>query len=331
MLGIRRRDLITLLGGTAATWPFTARAQQSAIPVVGFLGGETADLYAPRLRAFHEGLRETGFVEGRNLSLEYRWAEGRYDRFPALLADLTSRKVAVIVAVAGNPPALAAKAATSTIPILFVTSDDPVATGLVASLSRPSGNITGVTSLAVELGAKQLEVLHELVPTARIIALLVNPTSPNRANTLSRELQAVARIRGVELHVLEASNESDLDKAFATLPAMRADALVVGADPFFNSRPQQLAALAARHATPTMYPYRDYVAAGGLISYGDSVTDLYRRVGGYVVRILKGEKPADLPVQRSTKIELFINLKTSNALGITVPVTLLGRADEVIE
>jgi putative ABC transport system substrate-binding protein len=331
MLGISRRDLIALLGGTAATWPFMARAQQSAIPLIGFLGAESADLYAARLRAFHESLREMGFVEGRNVALEYRWAEGRYDRFPALLADLISRKVAVIVAVAGNPPALAAKAATSTIPILFVTSDDPVATGLVASLSRPSGNITGVTSLAVELGAKQLDVLHELVPTAHTIALLVNPTSPNRADILSRELQAVARIRGVELHVLQASNESDLDTAFAALPKLRAEALVVGADPFFNSRPQQLAALAARHGVPTMYPYRDYVAAGGLISYGDSVTDLYRRVAGYAVRILKGEKPADLPVQRSTKIELFINLKTSNALGITVPVTLLGRADEVIE
>jgi putative tryptophan/tyrosine transport system substrate-binding protein len=331
MLGIRRRDLITLLGGTAATWPFMARAQQSAIPLIGFLGAESADLYAARLRSFHEGLRETGSVEGRNLALEYRWAEGRYDQFPALLADLISRKVAVIVAVAGNPPALAAKAATSTIPILFVTSDNPVATGLVASLSRPGGNITGVTSLAVELGAKQLDVLHELVPTARIIALLVNPTSPNRADTLSRELQTVARIRGLELHVIQASSESDLDAAFATLPGLRADALVVGADPFFNSRPQQLATLAARQGVPTMYPYRDYVAAGGLISYGDSVTDLYRKVAGYAVRILKGEKPADLPVQQSTKIELFINLKTSNALGIAVPVTLLGRADEVIE
>jgi putative ABC transport system substrate-binding protein len=331
MLGISRRDLIALLGGSAATWPFMARAQQSAIPLIGFLAAESADLYAARLRAFHEGLRETGFVEGGNVALEYRWAEGRYDRFPALLADLISRKVAVIVAVAGNPPALAAKAATSTIPILFVTSDDPVATGLVASLSRPSGNITGVTSLAVELGAKQLEVLHELVPRARTIALLVNPTNPNRADTLSRELQAVARIRRVELHVIQAGSESDLDTAFATLPGLRADALVVGADPFFNSRPQQLAALAARYATPTMYPFRDYVAAGGLISYGDSVTDSFRRVGGYAVRILKGEKPADLPVQRSTKIELFINLKTSNTLGITVPVTLLGRADEVIE
>jgi putative ABC transport system substrate-binding protein len=327
---VKRRALITLLGGAAA-WPLAARAQQAAIPVIGFLGAESADLYAVRLRAFHEGLRETGFVEGRNVALDYRWAEGRSERLGALAAELVSRKVTLIVAVAGNLPALAAKAATSTIPILFVTSDDPVATGLVASLSRSGGNITGVTSLAVELGVKQLEVLHELVPTAHTIALLVNPTSPTRADTLSRALQAAARIRGVELHVIQASSESDLDTAFATLPGLRADALVVGADPFFNSRPKQFAALAARHAVPTMYPFRDYVAAGGLISYGDSLTDSYRIVGGYAGRILKGEKPADLPVQQSTKIELFINLKTANALGITVPITLLGRADEVIE
>ena len=327
---MRRRNFISLVGGAVA-WPVAARAQQPATPVIGFLGAESADLYAVRLRAFHEGLRETGFVEGRNVALEYRYAEGRSERLSALVAELVSPKVTLIVAVAGNPPALAAKAATSTIPILFVTSDDPVATGLVASLSHSGGNITGVTSLAVELGVKQLEVLHELVPTARTIALLVNPTSPTRADTLSRGLQAAARIRGVELHVIQASSESDLDTAFATLPKLRADALVVGADPFFNSRPQQFAALAARHAVPTMYPFRDYVAAGGLISYGDSLTDSYRIVGGYAGRILKGEKPADLPVQQSTKIELFINLKTANALGITVPITLLGRADEVIE
>ena len=328
---IRRRDFITLLGGAAGTWPFMARAQQSVIPVIGFLGAESADLYAVRLRAFHEGLQALGWIEGRTVTIEYRWAEGRFERFSALVAELVSRKVTLIVAVAGNPPALAAKAATSTIPILFVTSDDPVATGLVGSLSRPGGNITGVTSLAVELGAKQLQVLHELVPTTRTLALLVNPTNPTRADTLSRELQAAARIRGVELHVIQASSERDLDTAFATLPGLRADALVVGADPFFNSRPKQLAALAARHAVPTMYPFRDYVAAGGLISYGDSLTDSYRILGGYADRILKGEKPADLPVQQSTKIELFINLKTAKALGLTVPLTLQVAADEVIE
>jgi putative tryptophan/tyrosine transport system substrate-binding protein len=331
MLGIRRREFITLLGGATAAWPLAAGAQQAAMPVIGFLGSESPGLFAGRLPAFREGLRETGYAEGRNVAFEFRWAEGRNERFPALLADLVSRKVTLIAAFPGNPIALAAKIATSTIPILFVTSADPVAAGLVASLSHPGGNITGVTSLAVELGAKQLEVLHELVPTARAIALLVNPIDHPRADTLVRELQAAARIRGVELHVLHASNESELDTVFATFRGLRADVLVVGADPFFNSRTEQFAALAARHAVPTIYPFRDYVMAGGLMSYGSSLADSFHLVGTYAGRILKGEKPADLPVQQISKIELVINLKTANALGITFPLTLLGRADEVIE
>jgi putative ABC transport system substrate-binding protein len=327
---MKRRNFIMLLGGAAA-WPLAARAQPPAMPVIGFLGSESLDLYEGRLRAFHQGLRETGFVEGRNVAFEYRWAEGEYGRFPTLLADLVSRRVAVIAAFAGTPPALAAKAATATIPIVFVTAGDPIAAGLVSSLSRPGGNITGVTSLAVELGQKQLEVLTELVPAATVIALLVNPANPGNAETLSRELQAAARIRGVGLHVLHASTESDLDTVFATLPRLRAGALVIGSDPLFNSRPQQLAALAARHAVPTMYPFREYVIAGGLVSYGDSFTETYRLVGAYAGRILKGEKPADLPVQQSTTAELFINLNTAKALGVTVPLTLRVRADEVIE
>ena len=328
---MRRREFITLIGGATAAWPLAAGAQQAAMPVIGFLGTASPDLYASRLRAFQQGLREAGFVEGRNVAFEYRWAEGRYDRFPALLADLISRKVTVIGAFAGNPPALAAKAATTTIPILFVTAGDPVADGLVASLSRPGGNITGAASLAVDLGAKQLDVLHELVPTARAIALLVNPIDHPRADTLVRELQAAARIRGVELHVLHASSESELDTVFATLRGLRADALVVGSDPLFNSRPEQFAELAARHAVPTIYPFRDYVMAGGLMSYGTNLTEGYRLVGNYAARILKGEKPADLPVQQSTKVELTINLKTAKALGLEIPIALLGRADEVIE
>ena len=328
---MRRRDFIKVIGGAVVAWPFAASAQQPAMPVIGFLGTETLDLSAVRLRAFQQGLRESGFFEGRNVAFEYRWAEGRYDRFPALLADLVSRKVAVIAVLGGPPTAVAAKAATATIPILFVIAGDPVALGLVASLSRPGSNITGVTSLAVELGAKQLEVLTELVPTATVVALLVNPANPAISDPLVRELQAVAGIRGVELHILHAGTESELDAVFETLPRLRAGALVIGSDVFFNSRPQQLAALAARYAVPTMYPFREYVAAGGLVSYGESLTDAYRILGGYAGRILKGDKPADLPVQQSTKIELFINLKTAKALGITVPPTLLARADEVIE
>src|SRR5262245_49005593 len=327
---IRRRAFITLLGGVAA-WPLVARAQQPAMPVIGYLGSESPDRVAGRLRRVRQGLSETGYVEGKNVAIEYRWAENQHDRFPALMADLVRHEVIVIVAVTGTPPALAAKAATATIPIVFVTAGDPVALGLVVSLSRPGGNLTGVATLTVELGPKQLEVLRELVPTATIIALLVNPTNPTNAERLSRDLQAAARTLGLQLHVLHASTERDFDEVFASLPRLRAGALVIGSDPFFNSRSQQLAALALRHAIPTMYPFREYATAGGLISYGNSFADAHRQVGIYTGKILHGEKPGDLPVQQSTKVELIINLKTANALGLTVPLTLLGRADEVIE
>jgi putative ABC transport system substrate-binding protein len=319
-----------LLGGTIA-WPMAARAQQPAVPVIGYLGSESRDVFAGRLRAFRQGLSETGYVEGDNVAIEYRWADNQRDRFPALLADLVGRKVTVIAAVTGTPPALAAKAATTTIPIVFATAGDPVALGLVASLNRPGGNLTGVATLTVELGPKQLEVLHELVPTATIIALLVNPTNPTNAETLSRDLRAAARTLGLQLHILHASTERDFDAVFASLPRLRAGALVIGSDPFFNSRSQQLAALALRHAMPTMCPFREYAMAGGLISYGNSFADAHRQVGAYTGRILKGEKPADLPIQQSVKVELIINLKTARALGLTLPLTLLGRADEVIE
>jgi putative ABC transport system substrate-binding protein len=331
MFGMRRRDFITLLGGAVAAWPLAARAQLSAMPVIGYLASGSPDEFVGRLRAFRRGLSETGYVEGKDVFIEYRWAENRYDRFPTLLADLISHKVTVIVAVTGTPPALAAKAATATIPIVFVTGGDPVALGLVAGLNRPGGNLTGVSTLTVELGAKQLEVLHELVPTATIMALLVNPTNPTNAEKLSRDLQAAARSLGLQLHVLHASTERDFDAVFASLPRLRAGALVIGSDPFFDSRSQQLTALALHHAMPTMYPFREFAMAGGLISYGNSIADAHRQVGAYTGRILKGEQPADLPIQQSVKVELVINLRTAKTLGLTFPITLLGRADEVIE
>jgi putative ABC transport system substrate-binding protein len=298
------------------------------MPVIGFLNTASPDLWDGPLRAFHQGLSDTGYVEGRNVAIEYRWADGQNDRLPALAADLVRRQVTVIAA---NGPAVPpAKAATATIPIVFLTGVDPVGAGLVASLSRPGGNLTGVVNLNVELGPKRLELLHELVPTATIMALLVNPTNPN-AETVSRNLQAAARTLGLQTHVLQPSTERDFDTVFATLVQLRAGALVIGPDPFFISRSEQLAALAIRHAVPTISQFREFAAAGGLMSYGASITDSFRTVGVYTGRILKGEKPADLPVQQSTKAELIINLKTAKALGITVPLPLLGRADEVIE
>ena len=326
---MKRREFIMLLGSAAATWPLAAHAQQPAMPVIGLLNSTSADDYASRIAAFRQGLSETGYVEGRNVAIEYRWAESQYDRLPEMAADLVRRQVAVIVAIT-TPAAFAAKAATTTIPIVFEMGGDPVALGLIASLSRPGGNLTGVSLLNADLVAKRLELLHELAPTATVAAVLVNPTAP-LAETLSRQAQVAAGTLGLQLHVLHASTERDFDTVFATLLKLKASGLVIGTDPFFNTRSEQLAALGIRHAVPMIYQYRAFAAAGGLMSYGGSFTEQFRQTGIYTGRILKGEKPTDLPVQRSTKVELIINLKTAKALGLAFPPSLLGRADEVIE
>jgi putative ABC transport system substrate-binding protein len=325
---MKRRAFITLLGG-AAVWPLAAGAQQAAMPVIGYLNSGSPDLDANLGRAFRQGLGETGYVDGRNLAIEYRWAEDQIDRLPALAADLVRRQVTVIYASGGSSPALAAKAATTTIPIVFRIGADPVEVGLVASLNRPGGNVTGVSLLNVEVGPKRLELIHELVPRAAI-ALLVNPTEP-LAETQLKDARAAAGTLGLQLHVLYASTEREFDAVFATLAQLRAGGLSIGAGPSLARRIEQLAALTVRHAVPAIHEFREFAAAGGLMSYGTNIMDSSRLAGVYAGRILKGEKPADLPVQRSTKIELIINLKTAKALGIAVPQLLLGRADEVIE
>jgi putative ABC transport system substrate-binding protein len=328
MLEMRRREFVVMLANAGA-WPLAARAQQTAMPVIGFLSSGSPHFFASPLAAFGQGLRESGYREGQNVAIEYRWSQADNDRLPELAADLVRRRVTAISAF-GPPSALAAKGATTTIPIVFVTGVDPVRLGLVASLNRPGGNLTGVVTLSGELGAKRLELLHELVPAATTVAILVNPTNPT-AETQSKDLRVAAHDLGLEFHVLHASSERDWDKVAATLIDLRIGALVIGSDPFFNTQNEQLASLTLRHGVPTIYQYRDFAAAGGLMSYGTNLSDLYRPVGVYTGRILKGEKPTDLPVQRSTKIELIINLNTAKALGIKVPLPLLGRADEVIE
>jgi putative ABC transport system substrate-binding protein len=324
-----RRAFITLVGG-AAVWPLSARAQQPAMPLIGYLGAQSPAAFASRVRAFRQGLGETGYAEGRNVAIEFRWAEGQHNRLSALAADLVSRQVAVIVAPGGAPAALAAKSATTTIPIVFEMGADPIAMGLVGSLNRPGGNLTGVSSLNVEVTPKRLEILHELVPTAAVLAVLVNPTSPT-ADSQLRNLQAAANTLGLQLHVLHASTERDFDTVFATLLRLRAGGLVVASDTFFATHSEQLAALTVRHAVPAIHQSRDFSTAGGLTSYGGSFVESHRQAGVYTGRIIKGDKPADLPVQQVTKVELFVNLKTAKTLGVTVPLPLLARADEVIE
>ena len=327
---IRRREFIVALGG-AAVWPLTARAQQGAIPVVGWLGSTSPARTADILLAFRRGLNEVGYNEGQNVAIEFRWAEDQYNRLPGLVADLVGRQVAVITGVGSTAAALAAKAATETIPVVFVVGTDPVQAGLVASLNRPGGNLTGASILSIDVVQKRLELLHELAPAARTVALLVNPTN-SYAMPETSESQAAARTLGLRLHLLNASNEIEIDRAFAALVEQRAGALLVGSDPVFQiSLRDQLVALAARHRVPAIYGYRESAAAGGLMSYGTSISDAWRVAGIYTVRILNGEKPADLPVQQSTRVELVINLKTAKALGLDVPPSLLARADEAIE
>jgi putative ABC transport system substrate-binding protein len=325
---VKRREFIAVIGGAAVAWPVQAIAQQKAMPVIGFLGSASPGSHAPFVAGFQQGLSGTGYVEGQNVVIEYRWAEGRFDRLPVLAADLVSRQVAVILA-QSDVAALAAKSTTSRIPIIFIAGN-PVGTGLVASLARPGDNITGVSLLTTDLMAKRFELLSELVPQARVIALLVNPGNPN-AELMSADAQEAARSRMVQLPVLKAASDHEIDAAFATLANLRAAALVVAADPFFTSRRERLVTLASAHAIPAVYEWREFAEAGGLISYGSSITSVYRQAGIYVGKILNGAKPADLPVQQPTAFELVINLKAAKALSLAVPQALLARADEVIE
>jgi putative ABC transport system substrate-binding protein len=326
---IGRREFITILGGAAAAWPLAVRAQQPPIPSVGFLNSASLEGYAPMVTAFSQGLKQTGYVEGQNVAMEFRWAEGHYDLLPELAAELVRRQVAVIAA-GGPPAALAAKAATSTIPIVFTSGTDPVKLGLVSSFNRPGGNITGVHLFLSELNTKKLGLLRDLLPQAKVIGLLLNPTAEN-AEPQSRDLQAAGQALGFQIQRVNASSDREFESAFATLVEQRVDALVVGSDPFLNSRRDQLVALAARHAIPAVYEVREFADAGGLMTYGTSIKDAYRQAGAYVGQILKGAKAADLPVMQSTKFEFVINIKTAKTLGIKVPDNVLSLADEVIE
>jgi len=328
---LNRRDVITLLASAAVAWPLTARAQQPAMPVIGFLHPTTPDTNADRLRGFQRGLRDTGYVEGENVAIVYRWADSQFDRLPALAAELVRRQVAVIAATQGTASAMAAKAATTTIPIVFNVSEDPVRLGLVASLAQPGGNLTGINFFNAELTAKQLELLHELVPAATRVAVFVNPANVTSTESALRDIEPAARAMGLQIQLLNASSSREINAAFATFVHARPDALYIGGDAFFTSRRVQIAALAARHAIPTLCPGREYVEAGGLLSYGTNIADAWRQVGVYTGRILKGAKPADLPVVQASKFELVINAETARMLGLTVPPMLLARADEVIE
>jgi putative tryptophan/tyrosine transport system substrate-binding protein len=330
MLGLRRRDFIALFGGATVAWPLAARAQQPAMPVVGVLGGHTPSEWRPFVAAFNDGLKEVGFVDDQNVSIEYRWAEGDYARLPALVADLVRRKVAVIAAIGGVNSALAAKAATSDIPIVFLTGRDPVELGFVDSFSRPGGNLTGVSLLNDELFAKRLELLRELVPNATTVAFLINPNNRNHYSH-AQILEATARGGGQQLIVLRAASDHDFEALFSTLRERRVEGLVVAPDPFLDSRSERLVKLAESHAVPTIFQWREFVQAGGLISYGTSLADAHRQVGIYSGKILRGSKPADLPVVQPTKIELFVNLRTARTLGLNVPTSILLRADEVID
>jgi putative tryptophan/tyrosine transport system substrate-binding protein len=326
---MRRRSFITLLGG-AAVWPLAARAQQPALPVIGFLSSASPEPFAHLTAAFRQGLSEVGYVEGRNVAIEYRWAEGQYNRLPVFAADLVRQQVAVIVSLGGSVAAVAAKAATTTIPIVFSAGGDPVKFGLVASLNQPGGNVTGVSLLAAALGEKRLGLIHDLIPGAAVIAVMANPNNPNAEPEVS-DVLAAARIIGKQVKVFQAGNERGIDATFASIIEQRIGVLATATDPFFNSRRDQIVALAARHALPTLYDVREFAAAGGLMSYGTSLTDAYRQVGVYTGRILKGAKPADLPVVQASKFELVINAETARMLGLDVPAALLARADEVIE
>jgi putative ABC transport system substrate-binding protein len=326
---MRRREFVTLLGCAVAAWPLAARAQQPAMPVIGFLNGASPDGYAPYVAAFLRGLKEAGYVDGQNATIEYRWAEGHYDRLPALAADLIQRK-ATVIAATSSPAARAAKAATSTVPIVFTTADDPIRLGLVVSLNRPGGNATGVSSLLVDLGSKQLGLLRELAPATTAVAVLVNPNFPGTERQL-RDVELAARMLGLQLIVLRASTEREMETAVATVARQVGIALLVGVDPFFLERRDHIVALAARHAIPAIYPVREFAAVGGLMSYGSEFADSYRQAGIYTGRIVKGEKPADLPVQQSTKFEFVMNMKTAKTLGLAVPNSMQLLADEVIE